>query len=75
MNEDAFYKLLAFNGNLQKKRTNAGRAVYDDAAATAGFDSFVSYYQDELADDAKRPARPIDPEVFAPRLRSATKST
>jgi len=69
INEDSFYKLLAYNGMLQKKRTENKEATMDDPTMAAGFESFDSMYQQTLLEDAKKPQREIDPEVFRPKMQ------
>jgi len=66
-NEDAFYKFMAYSGMLEKTRREGPRKALSEPEVVAGFHAFEAYYQDELLEDLKRPARPIDPEAFAPK--------
>jgi|DEB0MinimDraft_12_1074336.scaffolds.fasta_scaffold84469_2 hypothetical protein len=67
INEDAYYKLLAYSGQLEKQRREKREDTLADASIYAGFDNFDSFYTDTLVDDAKKPARAINPEVFRPK--------
>jgi len=40
-----------------------------DPALLAGFEAFDETYRNQLLEDAKRPARPVDPTAFAPKNR------
>jgi len=40
INEDAFYKFLAYSGNLQKKRAENPKATHGDLEIAAGFHKF-----------------------------------
>lgn len=42
---------------------------------TAGYESFENYYQDTLIEEAKLPARKIDPNVFAPKKQTKITGT
>jgi hypothetical protein len=57
INEDAFYKQLAYSGLLEKKRRDNRKEVIDDPVLAAGFHTFENYYQDKLLEDTKLPAR------------------
>lgn len=57
VNEDAFYKQLAYSGLLEKKRRDNRKEVLEDPVLQAGFHTFENYYQDRLVEDAKLPAR------------------
>ena len=70
VNEDAFYKFLAYSGNLQKKRAENPKATHGDLEASAGYHRFEAMYQETLLNDAKEPARPIDPSVFEAKPRA-----
>jgi len=72
VNEDAFYKLLAYTGTLEKKRRATMKEAVQDPALLAGVDSFDQTYQRELERDVKRPARPINPDDFAAKRQRTT---
>lgn len=75
VNEDAYYKHLAYSGMLEKTRREAPKGALDKVELAAGFHEFDQFYQGELLDDAKRPARAIDEELYKPRHRPATEGT
>lgn len=74
LNEDAFYKFFAYSGQLEKQRRDNHKETMNDPVLAAGFHSFEQFYQDELMDDAKRPARAIDHEALKPRKIKASSS-
>lgn len=55
VNEDSYYKFMAYTGNLEKKRRENLKEVMNDATIYAGFDCFENFYQDHLLDQAKVP--------------------
>lgn len=69
VNEDAFYKLMAYTGTLEKKRRENIKETLKDPVLMAGTESFDQTYQRELELDLKRQARPIDPTDFEARRR------
>lgn len=70
VNEDAYYKFLAYSGNLHQKRAANPKATHGDLEISAGYHRFESFYQDTLLEDAKIPAREIDPSVFEAKPRA-----
>ena len=62
-NEDAQFKLLAFNGMLDKKN-QALHEQNDDNEAAFSFDSFTEFYKQELRNDQFKPAREMDPSHY-----------
>ena len=46
-----------------------------DIVLESGAHSFEVFYQDELFEDRKRPAREIDESVFAPKKSKANQSS
>jgi len=75
VNEDALYKQLAYAGSLQRKRQEEGPATAGSPERLAAFDGFDAFYQDTLLEDAKRPARPINPADFAAKARVSVEGT
>jgi len=75
VNEDAFYKHLAYSGMLEKQRREAPKGALDQIESYAGFHEFEHFYQDELLADAKRPPRPIEAELYKPKHRPATEGS
>jgi hypothetical protein len=63
VNDDAEYKLLAFNAMLDKENRERHENDDDDEAAFS-YDSFAMYYKKELKMDARRPARKMNPEHY-----------
>jgi hypothetical protein len=55
---------------LEKKRKENHKETMADEVIAAGFHSFENYYQDRLLEEAKVPARKIDPSVFVPKKRT-----
>ena len=70
VNEDAFYKFLAYSGNLHQNRAKDYKGTHGDLQISAGFHRFESFYQDTLLDEARVPARPIDESVFEAKPRA-----
>lgn len=66
-NEDAYYKLLAYTGNLERQRRKDHKATVSNPVLTQGGDTFEEFYQQELLDDARRPPREIDHEALMPK--------
>jgi hypothetical protein len=66
-NEDALYKFLAYSGMLEKKRREDIDKTRKNNTMIYGLETFEEFYKKELQTDAKRPARPINPEDYQPR--------
>ena len=62
-NEEAQFKLLAFNGMLDKKN-QALQEQNDDIEAAFSFDSFSQLFKQELRKDQFKPAREMDPSHY-----------
>ena len=67
VDEDAFYKHLAYSGMLEKQRSADKQKTFADPQAYGGLDSFESWYQEELLRDARTPPRPINEADYLPK--------
>lgn len=65
--EDAYYKLLAYTGNLEKQRRKDHKATTLNPVLAQGGDTFEQFYQQQLTDDARRPPREIDEQALMPK--------
>lgn len=72
VNEDALYKLLAYQGSLQKKRLTDPEVRKDfltNPKNLAAFDTFEDWYKEELMRNARQAPRSFDESEFLPQRR------
>ena len=75
VNEDAYYKLMAYTGALEKTRRENIKETTSDPETLAGFECFHQEYLKTLEADVKRPARAVNPEEFVARRQSTTQGS
>ena len=71
-NEDAQYKLLAFNAMIDREKKAAFEKAGSKESAQLMFENanFADFYRDELKQDIKRDPRPINEEDYTTRKKS-----
>jgi hypothetical protein len=67
LNEDAYFKFLAYTGNLEKNRRENREATLNDPEMYAGYEGFEQIYMTHLLEDAKIEPRVIDKEALKPK--------
>ena len=72
INEDAMYKLMAYQGALQKKRMTDPEAkdeFVNNPKLMAAMERFEDYYKEELLKNAKMEPRKYNEAEFLPQRR------
>ena len=64
INEDSYYKVLAYAGHLEKKRRDNRKETLKDPMIYAGFEGFDQVYMQQLIEEAKQKPREINPDDF-----------
>jgi hypothetical protein len=64
LNEDAQFKMLAFNAARERKLEGRSDDPIASASQTYNFDSWEEFYKSKLKTDAQKPAREINPDDF-----------
>jgi hypothetical protein len=65
---------MAYTGTLEKERREHRKRTITNPALAQGGDTFEQFYQDELLDDAHRPAREIDHKALKPKSNKRASS-